>query len=37
MGIWNAIVYGMLLRKKYEWGNYSLWSRDTNLVEMIVG
>ncbi len=27
----------LLLRKKYEWGNYSLWSKDTNLIEIILG
>ena len=37
IGIWNATAYGMLLRRKYEWGNYALWSKDTNLNEMVFG
>jgi hypothetical protein len=31
------MAYGMLLRRKYEWGNYALWSKDTNLNEMVFG
>jgi len=37
IGIWNAIAYGLLLRKKYELGNYAFWSKDTTLIDIILG
>jgi len=31
------MAYGLLLGKKYQWGNYALWSKDTTLIEIILG